>query len=144
MRQAVDGEQDSTDRLWSHIDPILRAMEAQIIAVRAILGTPNDSRSGREADEPAERDDLEPAVEPTQARSPAEVASEALLTPREREVLSLLLDEGSSNGAIAARLGIREHTVKAHLRSIFRKLKVTRRAEAIVAVLSSERDMGSA
>ncbi|HMG44324.1 MAG TPA: helix-turn-helix transcriptional regulator [Acidimicrobiales bacterium] len=140
----MNGEQDSTDRLRSHIDPILRAMESQIIAVRAILATAPEVRSGREADESAERDDVEPAVEPTQARSPAEVASEALLTPREREVLSLLLDEGSSNGAIAARLGIRERTVKAHLRSIFRKLKVTRRAEAIVAVLSSERGIDSA
>jgi DNA-binding NarL/FixJ family response regulator len=140
----VNGEQDSTDRLRSHIDPILQAMEAQITAVRAILATPHEIRPGRAADESAEMHDLEPTVEPTHALWTGDVASEVPLTPREQEVLSLLLDEGSSNGAIAAHLGIRERTVKAHLRSIFRKLNVTRRAEAIVAVLSIERGNDSA
>jgi len=43
------------------------------------------------------------------------------LTPREREVLSLVA-EGLSNKAIAARLFVTERTVEAHVKQIFRKL----------------------
>jgi len=53
------------------------------------------------------------------------------LTPRELEVLHLLA-EGFGNKAIAPRLGISEHTVKAHIAAIFSKLHATTRAEAVV------------
>ena len=53
------------------------------------------------------------------------------LTPREVEVLALLA-EGFGNKAIAPRLRISEHTVKAHVASIFAKLHATTRAEAVV------------
>jgi two-component system NarL family response regulator len=52
------------------------------------------------------------------------------LTGRELEVLSLLA-RGKSNKEIAAILSISETTVKAHLRSIFVKLNVLSRTEAI-------------
>jgi DNA-binding NarL/FixJ family response regulator len=52
------------------------------------------------------------------------------LTDREREVLALV-SEGLPNKAIAARLGISEHTVKFHLSSIFSKLGVASRTEAV-------------
>ena len=52
------------------------------------------------------------------------------LTPREREVLTMLAD-GLGNKAIAARLGISDHTVKAHVGAIFDKLRVSTRAEAV-------------
>ena len=52
------------------------------------------------------------------------------MTPRERQVLDLLGD-GLSNRAIAARLGISDHTVKFHLASIYGKLHATTRAEAV-------------
>jgi len=52
------------------------------------------------------------------------------LTPREREVLEWLA-EGLTNRAIAARLGISDHTVKFHVASIYGKLGVSTRAEAI-------------
>jgi DNA-binding CsgD family transcriptional regulator len=55
---------------------------------------------------------------------------EALLTPREIEVL-IALSEGMSNKAVARRLDISQHTVKFHVESIFRKLGVTTRAEAV-------------
>jgi two-component system, NarL family, nitrate/nitrite response regulator NarL len=60
----------------------------------------------------------------------APLAAEGL-TPREREVLSLLA-EGLANKAIAARLGISEHTAKFHVNAILGKLGVESRAEAIV------------
>jgi DNA-binding NarL/FixJ family response regulator len=56
----------------------------------------------------------------------------APLTPREREVLALLA-EGLPNKAIAPRLDITEHTVKAHVAAIYHKLGAGNRAEAVVA-----------
>lgn len=52
------------------------------------------------------------------------------LTPREHEVLQLVA-EGLSNRAIAARLGISEHTAKFHVNAILSKLGVQRRSEAV-------------
>ena len=52
------------------------------------------------------------------------------LTAREHDVLALLAD-GLSNRDIAARLDISEHTVKFHLASIFGKLGVSTRTEAV-------------
>lgn len=56
---------------------------------------------------------------------------EGSLTPREQEVL-LCLVKGSTNKEIAQALFISEKTVKSHLNSIFRKLNVSRRLEAIL------------
>ena len=57
------------------------------------------------------------------------------LTPREQEVLSRLAT-GCTNKEIAQDLFISERTVKSHLSSIFRKLKVSRRLEAILYAIS--------
>jgi DNA-binding CsgD family transcriptional regulator len=60
-----------------------------------------------------------------------EPAGEAeALTPREREALGLLAD-GLSNKAIAARLGISEHTAKFHVASVLAKLGAANRADAV-------------
>lgn len=53
------------------------------------------------------------------------------LTEREQEVLQLLI-EGASNQKISQQLCITIATVKAHLTSIFEKLKVKSRTQAIV------------
>jgi NarL family two-component system response regulator YdfI len=52
------------------------------------------------------------------------------LTARERGVLNELA-RGVPNKTIAARLGISEHTVKFHIASIFAKLAVSSRTEAV-------------
>lgn len=52
------------------------------------------------------------------------------LTERESQVLELLA-RGLANKQIAAALGISEHTVKFHVSSIYTKLGVTNRAEAV-------------
>jgi DNA-binding NarL/FixJ family response regulator len=52
------------------------------------------------------------------------------LTARERGVLAELA-RGAPNKTIAARLGISEHTVKFHIGSIFAKLAVSSRTEAV-------------
>jgi len=58
-----------------------------------------------------------------------------LLTPREVDVLAAI-GNGSSNKAVARRLGISEHTVKFHVESLFRKLGAASRAEAVHKGLS--------
>jgi len=52
------------------------------------------------------------------------------LTERESEVLGLLA-KGLANKQIAVSLGISEHTVKFHVSSIYAKLNVTNRTEAV-------------
>jgi DNA-binding NarL/FixJ family response regulator len=58
------------------------------------------------------------------------------LTPREAEVLQLLAD-GLGNKDIAAKLGISEHTIKFHIRSILGKLGAASRTEAVARGLRS-------
>ncbi|WP_199315403.1 MULTISPECIES: response regulator transcription factor [Oscillatoriales] len=54
-----------------------------------------------------------------------------ILTSREVEVLGMLAS-GQGNKAIARRLHISEHTVKFHIASIFSKLDVSSRTEAVI------------
>jgi DNA-binding NarL/FixJ family response regulator len=56
------------------------------------------------------------------------------LTQRESEVLGLMV-RGLSNRVIAQRLYIGEETVKSHTQSIYRKLEVPDRAQAIATAL---------
>jgi len=59
-----------------------------------------------------------------------EPAERGPLTERESEVLGLLA-KGLANKQIALSLGISEHTVKFHVSSIYTKLDVTNRTEAV-------------
>jgi DNA-binding NarL/FixJ family response regulator len=58
----------------------------------------------------------------------------AELTPREHEVLQNVV-QGSSNKEIADKLGVTEHTVKSHLKSILAKLGVRDRTEAATSAI---------
>jgi NarL family two-component system response regulator YdfI len=58
------------------------------------------------------------------------------LSEREGEVLALIA-QGAANKEIATRLHITERTVKAHVTSIFNKLGVNSRAEAVAVALRS-------
>ena len=69
----------------------------------------------------------------------AERAVQTPLTPREIEVLGLI-GEGSTNKIIARRLDISLHTVKFHVESLFRKLGVRSRSEAVAKALERRRD----
>ncbi|WP_088831764.1 response regulator transcription factor [Paenibacillus tyrfis] len=62
---------------------------------------------------------------------PALSSASVQLTEREREVLGLLL-EGCSNKEISARLFLSETTVKNHLSSLFAKLDVRDRTQAVI------------
>jgi LuxR family maltose regulon positive regulatory protein len=65
----------------------------------------------------------EPATTPTSTIA-------AALSPRERGILELI-GHGQSNKEIARDLGIAPETVKSHVKNIFAKLAVERRAQAI-------------
>jgi len=97
-------------RVWGVL-PMEASAEELIAAIHAlsqglIVGTPTLLFEGNE---PAERGPL---------------------TERESEVLGLLA-KGLANKQIALSLGISEHTVKFHVSSIYTKLNVTNRTEAV-------------
>ena len=54
------------------------------------------------------------------------------LSKREKEVLALLTDKGTTNKEIAEALHITENTVKAHLSSILEKMQVRNRQQAAI------------
>ena len=59
------------------------------------------------------------------------------LTQREKEILKLVA-KGETNSQIAQKLFVREVTVKTHLNSIFRKLKVANRVQAVLLAQQTE------
>jgi NarL family two-component system response regulator LiaR len=65
------------------------------------------------------------------------------LTPREREVLALMV-EGLNNPEIAERLVVSRSTAKAHVSNILSKLGVSNRAEAIALALQQNLSGASA
>ncbi|MEU9881968.1 response regulator transcription factor [Streptomyces phaeochromogenes] len=65
------------------------------------------------------------------ARAPAVHRDLTALTPREREVLTLM-GRGLSNTELARELGLSEATVKTHVAHVFGKLALRDRAQAVV------------
>jgi len=73
--------------------------------------------------------DKEAVANPGREGRPAR--KKEILTPRENEILSILIS-GSTNKDIAKALYISEKTVKSHLNSIYKKLNVSHRLQAIL------------
>lgn len=65
-----------------------------------------------------------------------------VLSRRQKQVLGLVV-MGLSNGEIAAKLHLSEHTIKCHLYSGFRKLGVSSRDEAVARILDPESGLGT-
>jgi NarL family two-component system response regulator YdfI len=76
-------------------------------------------------------------VEKVVARLPEpQPAKTAVLSEREQQVLAFLA-QGAANKEIARQLHITERTVKAHVTSLFNKLGVSSRAEAVAGAMRS-------
>ena len=76
-------------------------------------------------------------VEPSGPSDVAEMLARAHgLTPRERDV-ALGLARGESTDALAARLFLSPHTVRDHLKTVFRKVGVASRAELVAHLFSA-------
>ncbi len=73
------------------------------------------------------------AVSPMTAGAiPSSQRVDAVLTPRQRDVFELIV-QGMSNKEIARNLQLTEGTVKIHIKALFAKLGVRRRAAVAVA-----------
>jgi NarL family two-component system response regulator LiaR len=68
---------------------------------------------------------------------PVASASEFNLTPREREVLALMV-KGLTNPEIAGRLVVSRSTAKAHVSNVLSKLGVANRAEAVALAVQNK------
>ncbi len=79
-----------------------------------------------------------PAAAPVSAPAPLAPLDHERLTPRESEVLTYL-SKGFTIKEIAALMGIKWFTVNDHIKSIYKKLNVSSRAEA--AVLASKQGL---
>jgi DNA-binding NarL/FixJ family response regulator len=108
-------------------DRILRALEAGAVGYVLKDATPDELgkaiRAAAEGDAPLDPKAARVLLSSRTGRGPAP------LSPREREILQMI-GLGLPNKIIAARLGISEKTVKAHLTSVFRAIGVTDRTQA--------------
>lgn len=68
------------------------------------------------------------------ARQDGESRGGHLLTEREREVLRLV-EQGLSNKVIGRQMFISDRTISQHLTSVFNKLSVNTRAQAVALAL---------
>jgi PAS domain S-box-containing protein len=89
---------------------------------------------------------LERLVDATGSAPPANPVQEAEVTPselarlspRERQVAELLL-EGESPSSMAAKLSVSEHTVRNHLKGIYRRLGVHSKDELLLRLFRKHR-----
>ena len=75
-------------------------------------------------------------IEAPHGRRAKSIATPPTLSPRERTVL-IWMKEGKTNWEIAKILGLSERTVRFHVGSIFEKLGVTSRTQAVARALGS-------
>jgi DNA-binding NarL/FixJ family response regulator len=93
--------------------------------VRAVIGVAaGDMAMSRPATEALAREAAPPATDPGRIGD---------LTPREREILDLLV-EGLTDRTIGERLGVSPRTVETHVSKILDRLRVPNRAAAVAAV----------
>jgi ATP/maltotriose-dependent transcriptional regulator MalT len=104
-------------RLWPDLLEVLSEDQRALRVVRMALAQSRDFDLAKRAGIACGHDTLDEPL--------------TVLTPREQEVLGLLL-EGMTNGQIASRLFITEATVKVHVRHILRKLGAKTRLQAVI------------
>ena len=83
---------------------------------------------GKSAETPV--DSVQAAIEYIATEAPEAMEKRGVLSPREREVLSLIA-RGFSYGEIARLQALTIHTVQTHIKSLYRKLSVHSKSEAV-------------
>jgi DNA-binding NarL/FixJ family response regulator len=99
----------------------------------------------REAEAPASLAGTLQAVVAGQFAAPRDLVrrlERPILSRRQKQVLGLVV-LGLSNGEIAAKMHLSEHTVKCHLYASFRRLGVSSRDEAASLILDPEQGLGT-
>lgn len=74
---------------------------------------------------------------PRPVTDPAQTPVVVLLTPREAEVLGLIA-EGMTVAQVAVKLVVEQSTVRSHLKTAYKKLKVNSQAAAVAAAIRQE------
>lgn len=74
---------------------------------------------------------------PKAYKSSGDAISEDLLTSKEKEVLQMI-SKGASNKQIADKMFVKEVTIKTHLNSIYKKLKVANRTQAVLVAMQTD------
>jgi DNA-binding NarL/FixJ family response regulator len=72
------------------------------------------------------------SVQPDATAVPPRMAADLGLTPRQADVLALLL-QGKPNKLISRELNLSEGTVKVHLAAVFKALGVSSRTQVVIA-----------
>jgi two-component system NarL family response regulator len=122
IRIVALGQHDGDEEIYRILEAGACGYLFKNAPVREIVTALRDARAGRTCVSPHARQRL------------AERRRWPDLTPREREVLTLLA-EGRCNATIASVLAIRHGTVKLHVRSILAKLGVEDRSQAALVAL---------
>ncbi|HNU11102.1 MAG TPA: response regulator transcription factor [Rubrivivax sp.] len=140
LQRGADGyllKEDRFEVLVEELQKIVRGQPPLSPAIaRRLL---NHFRSTPGTPHPGAAGTLQAASNPPMARPAIEPAPEhEPLTPRETEVLTYL-SKGFTIKEIASLMGIKWFTVNDHIKSIYRKLNVSSRAEA--AVLASKQGL---
>ena len=131
FRSGADGYLAKPGRYDNLIKSLELVMSGETLLTSAMLSKLPDWRQGRAADEerarwPAPNADVE--VLPLQV---SDEDNTPPLSARERFILGCIL-EGDSNKAIARKIEVSEATVKVHVRSIMRKIRVLNRTQAAI------------
>jgi DNA-binding NarL/FixJ family response regulator len=107
-------------------------------AIREVYagGSPMSAPIARRLVKFFDSDKVAPPTAPAQPQV-QNVEANASLTPREQEVLNLMA-EGLLYKEAADRLGLSVDTIRAHLRNIYKKLRVRNRTEAILKVADAK------
>jgi len=113
---------------FSDRDRILQALDAGAVGYLLKDAEPSELSRGIAAAARGESP-LDPRAAGKVIEARVQAPPETILSDREREVLTLLA-KGMPNKKIAETLGISEKTVKAHLTSVFRHIKVADRTQA--------------
>jgi len=122
LRIVALGQHDGDEEIYRILEAGACGYLFKTAPAREIVAALRDARAGRSCVSPHARERL------------AERRRWPDLTPRERQVLTLLA-EGRCNATIAAVLDITHGTVKLHVRSILAKLGVEDRSQAALMAL---------